>query len=317
MSEAGHRAPLSYHARLLGDVHRVDAYERAIRRLVRPGDVVLDLGCGTGILAMLAARRGARVHAVESMAVAGLAEELVARNGLADRVTVHRADARTFAPVEPVDLVVSDFLGCFLIDDRMLPAVVAAGRWLKPGGRFCPARVELMLAPVADLALPDVDVFADDFYGLDLRAARRYALGDCHRVSLPPSTLLAPPHRYHVYTPPEPPPRLDQTIAFSVARAGRLRGVAGWFVAELAPDVRLSTEPGVETHWGQYLFPIPAVEVLAGDVLVLRLALGDEGGDATWRWSGAVTRAGTTLVTFDADEEEWLGKRKRIGRDGG
>ncbi len=311
MSEAGHQAPLSYHARMLGDVNRVAAYERAIRRLVRPGDVVLDLGSGTGILAMLAARRGARVHAVESMAVAGLAEELVAANGLADRVTVHRADARTLAPVEPVDLVVSDFLGCFLIDDRMLPAVVAAGRWLKPGGRFCPARVELMIAPVGDLALADVDVFADDFYGLDLRAAQRYAVGDCQRVNLSPSALLAQPQRYHVYTPPEAAPILDGSARFVVERAGRLGGIAGWFVAELAPDVQLSTEPGIETHWGQYLFPIPAIDLLPGDVVELRLALRDD----DWWWSGSSSRGGETLATFALDEEEWLGKRKRVGRD--
>ena len=88
-------------------------------------------------------------------------------------------------------------------------------------------------------------------------------------------------------------------------------------MAELAPGVRLSTEPGVETHWGQYLFTIPAIDVCAGDVLALRLALGDEGGDATWRWSGSVTRDGATLATFSLDEEEWLGKRKRVGRDHG
>ncbi len=317
MSEGGHRATLNYHARMLGDVHRVGAYERAIRRLVRQDDVVLDLGCGTGILAMLAARRGARVHAVESMAVAEIAEELVAANGLADRITVHRADARTLEPVEPVDLVVSDFLGCFLIDDRMLPAVVAAGRWLKPGGRFCPSRVELMVAPVGDLAVAEIDVFADDFYGLDLRAAERYAVAHCHRVNVAPSTLLAPAHRYHVYTPPEPAPILDGNASFSLASAGRLRGVAGWFVAELAPDVRLSTEPGIETHWGQYLFPIPTIDVLPGDVLALRLVLGDDRGDATWRWSGSLMRAGETRSTFSLDEEEWLGKHKRLGREHG
>ena len=313
MSEAGHQAPLSYHARLLADVHRVDAYERAIRRLVKPGDVVLDLGCGTGILAMLAARRGARVHAVESMAVAGLAEELIARNGLADRVTVHRADARTLAPIEPVDLVVSDFLGCFLVDDRMLPAVAAAGRWLRAGGRFCPSQVELMIAPVGDLALTEIDVFADDFYGLDLRAAQRYAVGHCHRVSLAPSQLLAAAQRYHLYAPPDPAPILDENVQFSMARAGRLRGVAGWFRAELAPGVLLSTEPGVETHWGQYLFAIPTVDVLPGDVLAVRLALGERGGDATWQWSGSIARGGVTLASFALDEEEWLGKHKHIG----
>ena len=75
---------------MLADLHRMDAYERALRKLVRPGDVVLDLGCGTGILAMLAARRGARVHAVESMPVVHLAQQLVAHNRL--DVHVHHAD---------------------------------------------------------------------------------------------------------------------------------------------------------------------------------------------------------------------------------
>jgi predicted RNA methylase len=127
----GHDASLDYHRRMLVDVVRMDAYDRAIRKLVRPGDVVLDVGAGTGILAMLAARAGAaRVHAVESMPVAEIARELVASNGLGERVIVHRADLVTMDPVERVDLVVSDFLGPFLTDDAMLPAVAAAGRWL-------------------------------------------------------------------------------------------------------------------------------------------------------------------------------------------
>src|SRR5262245_64695363 len=106
--QAGHRAPLNYHRLLIEDATRMDAYERAIRALVRPGDVVLDLGAGTGILAMLAARAGAaRVHAVESMPVARLAAEIVAENGLADKVIVHEAEATALAPVEPVDLVIS------------------------------------------------------------------------------------------------------------------------------------------------------------------------------------------------------------------
>src|SRR5262245_56005551 len=116
---AGQLAPLSYHARMLADLHRMDAYERAIRRLVRPGDVVLDVGCGTGILAMLAARRGARVHAVEAQPVAHVAQKLVTHNRL--DVHVYHADICEMEPVEPVDLVVSDYLGVFLVDDQMLP----------------------------------------------------------------------------------------------------------------------------------------------------------------------------------------------------
>ncbi len=281
MRTDGHHMPLSYHARLLGDVHRMDAYERAIRRLVRPGEVVLDLGCGTGILAFLAARRGARVHAVESVDVAALASKLAAHNRLP--VTVHHADITKMEPVEPVDLVVSDFLGCFLVDDGMLPAVQAAGRWLKPGGRFCPSQVRLFVAPAGDFVLPAVDIWREPFYGVDLSPAEAESLRVCALGNLAPSSLLADAQPYHQFTPPGPPAAFDSSLEFTFRRSGRLRALAGWFEAQLAADVLLTTAPGHETHWGQHLFPLPPRDVTAGQSLHIRLWLDDR-----WHWAGAV-----------------------------
>jgi len=302
----GHRAPLSYHGGLLHDVNRMDAYERAIRARVRPGDVVLDLGCGTGILAMLAARRGARVHAVESMAVADLARALVAANGLADRITVHRADMVTLPPIEPVDLVVSDFLGAFLVDDLMLPAVEAAGRWLKPGGGFLPSAVRLRLAPAA-VGLRELDVWQTPFYGLDLSAAYPRALAQCHRVDLEPASLMAPAATFHDYTPPAPLGRCGRTLRFSLERDGVMGALIGWFEATMAPGIVLTTAPGVDTHWGQYVFPIAPLPVCADDVLEVRLSLEEPAGDLAWRWTGRLLRDGTTIASFDhQDETDWL-----------
>ena len=296
----GHRAPLTYHARMLGDVHRMDAYERAIRRLVKPGDVVLDLGSGTGILSLLAARRGARVHAIESMSVATVSEVLARANGLADRITVHRADARLLEPVEPVDLVVSDCLGCFLVDDNMLPAAAAAARWLKPTGRFCPSEVRLMVAPVGNQNLSSVRVWDEPFYGVDLRAARPFALATCAIANLPSSAVMAPPALYHRHDLADDSPLFEGRVRFTFERAGEVEALAGWFEAQLTDDVVLANAPGIETHWGQHLFPLPPTRVVPGDELVIHLELDEE---ATWRWHGTIGD-----VEFDLDEA-WRGVR--------
>ncbi len=303
--DQGHRASVAYHARMLADAHRMDAYERAIRALVRPGDVVLDLGAGTGVLAMLAARAGAaRVHAVESMPIARLARRVLAANRLDERVVLHHADARTLAPIEPVDLVVSDFMGRFLVDGHMLPAVAAAGRWLKPGGRFCPARVELQLAPIAEARQESIEALQASVYGLDLRALADDALRSCLGTDLDPAWVLAPAQRFAEYRPPAPfaAKDFDATLDFTLAHDGSLRGLAGWFVAELAPGVTLSTAPGVETHWGQVFFPLPPVDAEAGDELRVRLRLIAEGEpEPDWAWSGELRRRGELVLAFDLD----------------
>ncbi len=288
----GHDTGLEYHRRLLDDAQRVTAYERALRRLVRPGMTVLDLGAGSGLLAMLAARLGARVHAVESMPIAGLAAELIAANGLTGQVTLHRRDILTMPVVEPVDLLVSDFMGRFLVDDGMLPAVAAALAWLRPEGRCCPGRLRLFLAPVADLYLRAVDLFSERLLGLDLSPGLPHALQTCYFAQL---GSAAPASEPALYTELEVadlgrPPVFDASLGFTFSRGGRLQGLAGWFEAELAPGVRLATAPGSETHWGQYLFPLAPCSVAPGDGIELRLYLEGE-GDPVWHWSGRVRRA--------------------------
>ncbi len=302
----GHDASLAYHANLLSDVVRMDAYDRALRALVKPGDVVLDVGAGTGVLAMLAARAGAkRVHAVESMPVAALAEKLVRDNGLQGQVIVHQADLVTLEPIEPVDLVVSDFMGRFVVDDDMLAAVQASAAWLAPGGRFCPQQVDMLVAPVAIGHFPPLDVFESPVGGLDMSAAARPAQGYCYGVELEASAVLAEAATLHRLTPPQPVPTFDATLAFEVTAGGRLRGLACWFEAALAPDVTLSTRPGSSTHWSQLLLPVPATSVLAGDRLQVRLKL-PEDGVLNWQWHGELRRGERTLCTFDLDGEQCL-----------
>jgi protein arginine N-methyltransferase 1 len=278
----GHDAPLDYHRRLLDDPHRMDAFERALRRRVRPGDVVLDLGCGTGILGLLALRCGAaRVHAVESMPVIAHARALAAQNGVADRIVFHQADAAALAPAEPVDLVVGDFLGAFLVDDLMLPAAAAAARWLKPGGGYIPEEVRLLVAPVGDFGLRPLDGFAAPMYGVDLGPLAAAARAAACRVEIGPAHLLAPPAEYLRYRAGDADPGFDHELSWSCARAGRLRGFAGWFEATLAPGVVLATAPGIETHWGQIFFPIAARAVAAGERVDIRLRLV---GPNDWDW---------------------------------
>lgn len=302
----GHRAPLTYHGKLLLDTHRMDAYERAIRALVRPGDVVLDVGGGTGILAMLAARRGAaRVHCVESMPVAEVARELVAHNQLGDLVTIHRADMRALVPIEPVDLVIGDFLGAFLVDDMMLPAIAAAARWLAPGGRCCPSLVKLVVAP-ADVGVRELEAFGAPYYGIDLSPAASLAGRQSHRVDVSPAVLLASPADYTTYAPPAALEGVDATMAFEVTRPGVLRAVIGWFEATLAPGVVLRSGPGYETHWGQYLWSVPPAAVEAGDRISIRLACPDTSAPV-WRWGAEVRRADVLIAQATLDEDQsWL-----------
>src|SRR5262245_2389511 len=96
---------------LVRDEVRTGAYRDALRKVVRPGDVVLDIGTGSGVLALLACQAGAgRVYAVESSPILSVARELAEANGLGDRVVFVSGDARRLELPERVDVIVAELI---------------------------------------------------------------------------------------------------------------------------------------------------------------------------------------------------------------
>lgn len=277
---------MTYHQQMLADPHRMTAYERAIRKLVKPGHVVLDVGSGTGVLACLAARAGAKVHAVESQDVAHLAVTLAERNHLIDRITFHHADIRELAVREPVDLIISDFMGRFVFDDRMHQAMAAALKWLKPQGKICPESLDLFLAPVHLGHFAPLDTGCEPLLGLDFRPLSSQASQEPFGTQVEPDMLLAEPQHFaHLQVSKALEPLYRKNCHFPVVKQGRCRGVVGWFRATLTQDVNLTTEPGVETHWGQMLFPSSPMVVEPGDMISFELSIAPDKPNSQWRWS--------------------------------
>src|SRR5918996_1648217 len=118
---------LDEHRFYLSDAVRVRAFERAIRAVVGPGDVVLDLAAGTGILGLLACRAGAaRVYAVDAGGILGVARALARANGAGDRITHVRAMSTDAVLPERVDVIVTDQIGRFGFEAGLLEYVTDA-----------------------------------------------------------------------------------------------------------------------------------------------------------------------------------------------
>ena len=144
------------HARMLHDDRRTNDYIAALHRAVRPSDVVLDIGTGSGVLAIAAARAGARhVYAIEASDIADVAERVFAANCVQDRVTLIRGWSRDAELPEPADVLVSEVIGNEPLEEEILETTLDARcRLLKPGARLIPHALELSAHP---LSIPDAE----------------------------------------------------------------------------------------------------------------------------------------------------------------
>jgi protein arginine N-methyltransferase 1 len=159
---------------MLKDVVRTRAYQRAIEE--NPNDfkdkIVLDIGCGTGILSMFAARAGAKhVYAIENAEIALFAREIIKRNGFEDKITVIKGKMEEITmPVPKVDIIISEWMGYFLLYESMLDSVLwARDKYLVKEGKMLPDKIHMYIAAVEDGEFKQKKrSFWDDVYGVDM-----------------------------------------------------------------------------------------------------------------------------------------------------
>ena len=267
------------HIAMLNDRRRTASFLAAIRRVVRPGDVVVDVGTGTGVLAIAAAQAGAaRVYAVEATGIGKLAEANFRANGLQDRITLVPGWSMHVTLPERADVLVSEMIGNDPFGEQAIEITAdARTRFLKPDARMVPRRVSVFALPVA---VPDRMIRRHLFTPEVLEAWRSlYDIDFGALAGSDPSSFsfFVNPKRLRGCALADPilvaAVDLDTTVSSTVAADhvfaapsyGRLNGVSIYFELELASGVRLSTHPDqVEQtcHWTHRVWALPEPLVL-------------------------------------------------------
>jgi SAM-dependent methyltransferase len=299
---------------MIADRPRVEAYAQAIAKAVGANDIVLDVGCGPGVFALLACRAGARkVYAIDSDEIVHFVRELAAANAIAaERIEFIQGDSRKVQLPERVDVIVSDIRGSLPFFGHAIASLEdARRRLLVPGGRIIPQRDTLKAALIE----------AKDFYsrlvspwslpnlGLDLSPSLPRLLNGSYSSQFGNEQLLTDSQIWAV---------LDYSVGakasaaadmcFSVGRPGIAHGLCLWFDTELFENIGYSSAPGPhKTIYGQVFLPwSEAVSVQKGQQVSVRLQSNLVGEDYIWRWETQIY-AGAKNSTRHFQQSTFLG----------
>lgn len=266
---------------MLKDEVRTRTYMNAIVRNghLFAGKTVLDVGCGTGILSLFAAKAGAaHVYGIDMSAIAESARQIVEENGYSDRVTIIRGKVEEVTlPCEKVDIIISEWMGYFLLYESMLDTVLyARDRWLAPGGLIFPDTCSLHL-----LAIEDGEYRAEkidwwrNVYGFDMSCIGRVALAEPLVDIVSPDQVCTSPcliRTFDIKTMKKEDAAFRAPFELTVTRNDYVHALVAYFDCDFNDShkpIGFSTSPRARaTHWKQTVFYLDAtLTVEKGDVV--------------------------------------------------
>ncbi|CEL07493.1 Putative Protein arginine methyltransferase RmtB [Aspergillus calidoustus] len=321
------------HESMLKDTIRTDSYRDFIyeNKHIFKDKVVLDVGCGTGILSMFCAKAGARkVISVDNSNIIDRAKEIVYENGFGDVITCIRGKIEEVTlPVQQVDIIVSEWMGYGLLFEAMFDSVIyARDRYLAPGGLMAPSHATLRIAPLADPELIESHIgFWRDVYGFNMKSMLTGIYDEALVRFLPSSVLPAKSEVFlelplHTITTKE----LSFLKEFKVTLNEDIDSLDGWVIwfdiffmpssdstipADAVPSdlqkkgiVAFTTGPdGKETHWQQTVLlidhgkkdavPLKKGQTITGKVGYQKKDANSRSLDITVEWDAQISKKGS------------------------
>ncbi|MED6254392.1 hypothetical protein ATANTOWER_024770 [Ataeniobius toweri] len=284
----GSYGTLRLHLEMLSDRSRTETYRQVIvsNSASLRNKVVMDLGCGTGIISLFCAQlaQPSVVYAVEASSMAVHTRQLVKQNGCEEVVTVLQGRAEELELPEQADILVSEWMGnCLLFEFMVESVLLARDRWLRDGGVMWPSSAALTLVPCqADSYYSEKMAFWERPYGLDFTPLQPLAQQEfftkpkfSHLID-PKDCLSAPCdviclNMYTVQV--RDLEEMEGEFKFCVVKPGVFHGFTAWFTVQFesleagGATVELDTGPNSDpTHWKQTLFMLDKpIHVYGGD----------------------------------------------------
>jgi type II protein arginine methyltransferase len=269
-----------WHWEMLHDEQRADLYDQAIRKVVTPGHLVLDVGTGSGLLAMMAARAGAgQVIACEGQpSVADVATRVIRNAGYDQAVTVlPKMSTRMQVPADlprRADVLVTETVDCGLLGEGILTTIAhAREHLLTEDAIIMPGRARVLAQLVESVPLHRKN-HVGELYGFDFSEFNRLSSMEYFdsRLQRHEHRMLSEPlevFRFDFYRDGPTARRADFVV--NPATAGTCHAIVFWFEMELLPGIELTNSPDhPNTHWKQAVqcLPVP-VSVRPGEPLLL------------------------------------------------
>lgn len=285
---------LWWHDVMLHDHGRVNAYAKGIEATVKPGDTIVEIGTGTGILAMLAAKRGAKVYAIDHSAIIETAKKVAAANGITS-VEFIQTHSKDFVPPEKVDLILHEQIGNTLIDEDMCQNLLdAKKRMLKPGGKILPGMFELCAVPVMIQKSERIPfVWEQNINGISFAAIRpneqprdsgydkiRFSPGDIESELGPRSSLL----KFDLNTVDSVDHERVFTAEESFTQDGELHGMIVYFRFGFDDKTWFSTLTDRMDSWSVRLYRTEPTKVKKGQPYSFAINVHRVTDSDNWRW---------------------------------
>ncbi|KAL4078309.1 S-adenosyl-L-methionine-dependent methyltransferase [Scleroderma yunnanense] len=279
-------AHFGIHEEMLKDNVRTGSYRAAIlnNSHLFKGKTVLDVGCGTGILSMFAAKAGASlVVGVDMSNIIDQAQKIIEANGFKDTIVLVKGKLEEVQlPIAQFDIIISEWMGYFLLYESMLDTVLdARDRYLKPGGLIFPDNARLYIAAIEDQDYKEEKInFWDNVYGFDYSCIKDIALREPLVDTVELKAVVTDPcviKHINLLTVKKEDLAFTAPFALTATRNDYIHAFLAWFDIFFEcthKKIQFSTGPHAPyTHWKQTVFYTPStITINEGQKLVGNLS---------------------------------------------